>query len=394
MLPAIVIGTHTMGLGVIRALGMNGVPVIALFYRPDDMGYVSKYVQESYRVAHPESHEEAFLGFLLTLARKFSGSPLFPVSDESLKIVSKNKPLLDKNFLVACPEWNIVQRFIEKKNTYELAALSGVPIPKTVTPQSTDEVAEFSQGLEYPCLVKPVESHRYFAVFHRKMVKAFTANELMAVYKESERAGLPVMLQELIPGEDHLGVNYNSYFWNRKATVEFTARKLRSSPPELGSPCVAMSQHVPEVLEAGRKILEAMGFYGYSCTEFKRDPRDGVYKLMEVNGRHNLSTLLAVKCGINFPWLHYQHLVNGLIPEQTEYRQNFFWIDVERDLPYLPRRIFMGGESFAGAFSPYKKPHVLAIYDSADIRPFIKRYTDFSRSAINHLFNRARSDPQ
>ena len=52
---------------------------------------------------------------------------------------------------------------------------------------------------------------------------------------------------------------------------------------------MVLSEHVPEVIEPGRKILQAMGFYGYACTEFKRDPRDGSHKLMEVNGRHNLS---------------------------------------------------------------------------------------------------------
>jgi predicted ATP-grasp superfamily ATP-dependent carboligase len=129
---------------------------------------------------------------------------------------------------------------------------------------------------------------------------------MIAVYQQAAQSGLEVVLQEFIPGDDSLGVNYNSYFWDGEAIIEFTAEKLRNAPPRFGSPRVIMSKDMPEVIAPGRKILQAMGFHGFSCTEFKKDPRDDVYKLMEVNGRHNLSSQLAVSCGINFPWVHYK----------------------------------------------------------------------------------------
>lgn len=392
MIPAIVIGTHTMGLGVIRALGSMGVPVIALYYRDDDMGFVSKFVHESLHVPHPEAEEAGFIECLVDLASRVPyGSPLFPVSDESLKIVSKNKPFLENYYTVACAEWEIVQILLEKNFTYELAQSIGVPIPRTSKPESMDEVTAFAKDLDYPCLVKPVESHRYYSLFRRKIVKAENFEQLAAAYQEAERAGMKVMLQELIPGEDSLGVNYNSYFWNGQPIVEFTAKKVRSAPPELGSPCAAVSREIPEVHEFGRRFLRAAKFYGYSCTEFKRDPRDGVYKLMEINGRHNLSTLLAVNCGINFPWLHYRHLMEGCMPEPTKFREGLYWIDVERDLPYIPRRIFRQKESPLQILEPYIHRHVSAVYDVRDPKPFIKRYLDFGRQASRRLFKKSKS---
>ncbi len=391
MKPAIVIGTHTMGLGVIRALGRMGVPIVALYYNEDDMGYVSRFVNKKMHIAHPEAQEPRFIQQLCDLARDYPDSPLFPVSDESLKIVSKNKAVLSRYFKVACAEWEIIKLLIEKDHTYALAASVGVPIPRTSTPASVEEVVEFSRGLDYPCLVKPVESHRYFAMFHRKMFKVFNFDELMSAYREAADAGLAVMLQELIPGDDSCGVNYNSYFWGGQPLLEFTAQKVRSAPPELGSPCVAYSQHIPEVLEYGRKVLQVMGFYGYSCSEFKRDPRDGVYKLMEVNGRHNLSTLLAVNSGINFPWLHYRHLTEGLVPPPTDFRDGLYWVDMERDLAFVPRRVFKKKEGLGQIFSPYLRPHVSAVFDFADPLPFFKRYADFGRKAVENVFYPSKS---
>ncbi len=376
-----------MGLGVIRALGMMGVPVIAVYYDRGDMGYASRYVSERFYFPHPEAEEALFIERLIDLASRVPDAALFPVSDESLKVVSKHKVQLQEYFRVACAEWEIIQRLIEKSRTYKLAVEAGIPAPKTIIPNSDEDIAEFGKNLEYPCLVKPVESHRYYALFRKKIVKVYNTDQMLAAYRQAAAAGLDVMLQELIPGHDSLGVNYNSYFWDGEPVLEFTARKVRSAPPELGSPCVARSQVIPEVLESGRKMLQAMRYYGYSCTEFKFDPRDGVYKLMEVNGRHNLSTLLAVRCGLNFPWLHYRHLVEGVIPKQTAYREGLYWIDVERDLTYMPARLLQRKETLLKLIQPYFSPHTSAVFDVRDPKPFFKRYGDFARK----LFERKNS---
>lgn len=385
--PAIVLATHTMGLGVIRALGRMGVPIVAVYYdRHKDMGYVSKYVTHQVYISNPEQAEEEFLVRLLELAPRFDGGLLIPVSDQTLVTVSQHKEMLARHYIVACPEWEIVEKLIDKKYTYTLAEAIGVAAPKTIVPQSREDVECYGKTIEYPCLVKPSQSHLFFSRFGRKMASVENLEQMLAIYQQSAEAGLEVTLQEIIPGDDAHVVNYNSYFWDGQPLVEFTAQHVRNSPPEFGSPCVAVSKHIPEVLEPGRKILQALGFYGYSCTEFKKDSRDGIYKLMEVNGRHNLSTLLAVNCGINFPWLHYSHLVEGIVPEQTLFRDEFFWIDIERDLPFIPQRIFKQGESLAQIISPYINPHVSAVYDSQDLKPFYKRYADFSKNALVHLF--------
>jgi len=386
MKPAIVLATHTMGLAVIRSLGMMGVPVVAVYYdRFKDMGYVSKYVTHTIYSPHPEREEAKFLDLLMEYAPRFGGGLLLPVSDETLVTVSRNRDLLARHYIVACAEWDITRRLIDKKYSYALAESIGVAVPKTLVPQSLEDVERYGESIEYPCLVKPCQSHLFFARFGRKMIPVDNLKQMIAVYQQAANEGMDVMLQEIIPGDDTHVVNYNSYFWDGQPLVEFTAKHLRKAPPEFGSPCIAMSKQVPEVLEPGRKILQAMGFYGYSCTEFKKDARDGVYKLMEVNGRHNLSTLLAVNCGINFPWLHYCHLVDGITPKQTRFREELYWVDMERDLPYIPRRIFRQKESISQILEPYVHPHISAVYDSHDIKPFIKRYVDFSKYAVNRL---------
>jgi predicted ATP-grasp superfamily ATP-dependent carboligase len=128
------------------------------------------------------------------------------------------------------------------------------------------------------------------------------------------------------------------------------------------------------VIEPGRKIVEAMGFYGFSCTEFKKDSRDGVYKLLEVNGRHNLSSSLAVRCGVNFPWLEYRHLVEGELPERSDFEAGIYWIDTFRDVGYTFKHLRKERYSLAYYLRPYFGPRVFAIIDRKDPKPFFQKF--------------------
>jgi len=379
-----------MALGVVRSLGMMGVPVVVIHYDERDMAQVSKYVVQSIKVPHPEKNEKMFLDALINCAGHYRDAVIFPVSDESVVAVSQNKALLDEYFMIACPEWDIVSQYIDKKYTYELADKCGVPAPKTIVPTSVEDVVKYSLEVDFPCLVKPSQSHLFYEQFKCKMFPVDNAEQMISVYKKAADAGLEVMLQEIIPGDDAHVVNYNSYFYDDRPLIEFTSLHIRNAPPWWGSPRVALSKNIPEVIEPGRNILKAMGFYGYACTEFKKDSRDGVYKLMEINGRHNLSTLLAVHCGINFPWIQYKHIVDNVIPSQKEFKSDIYWIDITRDIGYSIKHYKEEGYKLREYLRPYFSAHVFAIFDSRDIRPFIKRCVYLLKEGIRVVRGKAR----
>src|SRR5512135_1345997 len=119
---AIVLGTPTSGLGMIRALGKSGIPVIAVYYESDkDMGYKSRYVKESIYAPHPEKCQDQFIELLRNCAARFKGSLLLPAIDTTLKAVSLHKSLLEQYYIVGCTDWGITKLFIEKQYTYALA---------------------------------------------------------------------------------------------------------------------------------------------------------------------------------------------------------------------------------------------------------------------------------
>ncbi|MGB5633124.1 MAG: hypothetical protein WBM86_10150 [Waterburya sp.] len=239
------------------------------------------------------------------------------------------------------------------------------------------DVEKYANNIDFPCLVKPSQSHLFYNYFKKKMFPVTDTKELISVYQKAAEAGLEVMLQEIIPGGDANVVNYNAYFWEGKPLVEFTAQHIRNAPPCWGSPRVVLSKKIPEVTAPGRSLLQAMGYEGYACTEFKKDDRDGVYKLMEVNGRHNLSTLLAIRSGINFPWLQYKHLALNVKPSKCDFETGIYWVDIPRDVGYSTKFIKTERYELMQYLKPYLEPHIFAIFDLNDIKPFIKRCAYF-----------------
>lgn len=105
-----------------------------------------------------------------------------------------------------------------------------------------------------------------------------------------------------------------------------------------------------------------------------RDAADlELYKLMEINVRHNLSAMLAYRCGINFPWLEYRCLLAAQVPVQPNCEQGVYWIDITRDmrdsLSYLGRE----GYSLREFVEPYRAPSVFAVAARDDPRPALIR---------------------
>ncbi|MRR07086.1 MAG: hypothetical protein EG828_09100 [Deltaproteobacteria bacterium] len=390
MKKALVIYTHIVGLAVIRALGKMNVPVHALNYSENEMGLYSKYVQGRVPVPDPRKSEADFISRLLELSQEFKGSLLIPTDDYTVVVLSKNKALLQPHYVVAVEDWEIVKKMIEKQFTYEFARSLGIPAPLTFVAESLAQVRSFLDQVTYPCLIKPCEGHTFFDHFKVKMFRIENEDELFARYSQIEPLGFKVMIQELIPGDDTQGVNYNSYFVDGAPIAEFTAKKVRLEPPFLGSPRVLVSKAIPEILEDGRLLLKKMNYSGFSCMEFKKDQRNGVYKLMEINCRNNLSGLLAVTCGINFPWIQYRHLMYDEINRAASFKENVYWIDFDKDL----LRFFISrkeeGYSLKEYLLPYCKEKVFAISSLHDPLPYIMRMVYLMKLLFRKIVNKTK----
>jgi predicted ATP-grasp superfamily ATP-dependent carboligase len=376
MRKAIVIGCHVNGLGVIRSLKSKDFQIAAMFYAQIDFAHTSKFVQEKIRVPHPRKEEKEFVDQLIQSSERWKGALLIDTNDDVTVALSKNKNKLEKFFQVATPEWEAVRPIIEKCHTYRLADECGVPYPKTFEPETIEDLIRRREEISYPCILKPVVGHVFTSEFKLKNFKVHNFEELRSRFEFCLRTGHRMMVQEIIPGPDSNIYQCAMYIdAQRKTTAAFFYRKLRQNPPEFGVARVAISEEpIPILQEFTERMLTRIGFKGIMHSEFKKDSRDGIFKLMEINARIPRANWLATYCGINLPWIAYKDLVEHEQLQMDPYEKNVYWIEVSKDISHS---LFRHKDDHLG-LTEYLKPYMsknktFADISGGDFYPFIKR---------------------
>jgi D-aspartate ligase len=297
------------GLDIIRDLSAEDVPLLALDANPRALGLRSRLAAGTV-CPDPAQDEEAFVSFLEDLGRRLPRKGvLFPTHDQYIWPISRHAERLEPYYLIPFSRWETMQRLHDKRAQMEAAWRVGVDTPKTVF---VDSAADLERGVEeigFPCIFKPVESLAFKTRFRRHVLEIGSADELRETYAKVDDCGT-LMLQDIVPGGDEELYTLGSYLdAQSRALAVFTGHKLRQHPPQFGHVSMAVSKWVPELAEAGLRLLNELGYHGVSQVEFKRDPRDGRYRLMEVNARHWMWHSLGTACGVNLSLAAYRDAI-------------------------------------------------------------------------------------
>lgn len=309
---AVVFVCYVNGLSIIRSLGRHGIPVVAADYNshPNPLGFFSKYIVEKTFVPNPQNSPKRFLAFLLSKSDEWAGSVLIPTSDEILEALSYHKPLLSKFYIVAVPDWNALKNILNKKVLYEEARKVAVPTPVTICPSSMESLLEHKSEYVYPCVLKPCLTHLFTPKFRKKVFIIRNFSELKSKFEYAQKLGLEMMIQEIIPGKADKLYTYAAYYdLKGEPLAEYTSRELRQKPPMFGGPRIMEITETHEIVKHSRKLLFHLLYTGLCNIEYKKDGRDGKFKLLDLNARSGMSISLPISNGVDFPWIMYNNLV-------------------------------------------------------------------------------------
>lgn len=369
------LGCSTGGLAIIRALGKRGLHVVAMSHDPDDIGLYSKYVGETVVCPHP-NEQEAFRDFLIENALRWPNALIIESGDYYALALSQLKDQLSPYYRLITPDWNVLSQFVEKKYTYELAEAAGVPAPKTYYPDTMTSLEEMEEKIAFPCIVKPVRSHEFVARFKVKLFIANTFDELHTQFSRCLEADLPVIIQEIVPGDDKTFERVHIYLNSHgEPSAEVHHTTLRLSPPKYG--VMRAGGTVPPNEEASKLAYQLLDHAGYkkgvAAFQFKRDSRTNELVLIEVNGRIPRSVQIDIACGVDLPWIIYQDIVQDNQLPVESYREIVwieFWPDILNAIARDDKRTFKLGEFIRPYFSSNK---TFALFEWSDPRPFFKQ---------------------
>ena len=325
------------GLAAIRSLGRAGIPVVAVDHRQSPLGFRSRYATPVH-VPDPALDEE---GFVARVAEIEGPAVVFPTHDPPLNALARNRERLP-GLLHPFPAWSALEAIQDKRHQLDTAVAAGVAVPETSYPASTAEARAAAEEIGLPVLVKPRHPDGFKRAFGKQAFRCEAPDEVERAYADAEPFG--PMVQELVPGGDEELYSFGSYL---RADCEplglFSGRKLLQVPPGIGTCRTGEAVWVQEVVDQGLRFLRELGFHGISQVEFKRDPRDGRFKLMEINPRLWQWHGLAAACGVDLPVIAYRDLTGEKVEPVTMNGSGRVWTIslMPGERPTFPRPPFV-----------------------------------------------------
>jgi D-aspartate ligase len=296
------------GLAAIRSLGRAGIPVIAVDHRDFALGFRSSF-SFPVLVPDPVAEEEGFISAMLELGDAIGRpAPIFPTHDEYLNSLSRHLDVLGERFRYPFPGWEVLEPVQSKRHQLETAERIGIAVPQTVHPASLAECRAAAEEIGFPVLVKPSDSVLFKRRYRRQAFMCRNAGELERAYEQA--AAYEPMVQEFVPGgADHLWTLGTYVGSDGEVLATFSGRKLRQTGDNVGTARIGEAVWDEEVVSSGLALLRELGFHGIAQVEWKRDPRDGRLKLMEVNPRLWQWHGLSAACGADVTLAAYWDLV-------------------------------------------------------------------------------------
>jgi D-aspartate ligase len=199
---------------------------------------------------------------------------------------------------------------LDKLSTYQIARAAGVTTPKFWSIATHEDVQTIRDELVFPLMIKPRHSHVFEKHFGKKHMVAANLEELLSMLSVALDAGIDVLLVELIPGGDEQLCSYYTYIDETgSAMCHYTKRVIRRFPVGMGAATYHITGDVQEIIEPSLLLLRQAGVRGLANIEFKRDPRDRQYKLIECNARFTASNALVAASGLRLASFVYNRAI-------------------------------------------------------------------------------------
>src|SRR5882762_8925543 len=366
---ALVMDADYRGLAVVRSLGRHGIPVWVLQHGDQLLATLSRYNRRT--LSWPSQDEEEKVDFLVNLADRESIRDwvLLPTGDEGAALVARHHKTLGEHFQLTTPPWDELQWSYDKRLTYRLADRVGVDRPWTLYPANGEQVA--ASECPYPVILKPAYSRSYNRFTASKAWRIDDREQLLARYEEAKTLVDPgaLMIQELIPGGGESQFSYTALCKGGRPIASLTARRARQIPMDFGRASTFVETVDDQTTSATAvRLIETLRYTGIVEVEFKRDPRDGKLKLLDINPRVWGWHSLCGPAGVDYPYLLWLLTIGEPIPA-TKAAVGVRWLRMSTDAPTAIREILRGRLSLRDYLRSIRSPRSTAIYASDDPLP-------------------------
>jgi predicted ATP-grasp superfamily ATP-dependent carboligase len=387
---AVVLGLRENGLGIVRALGRQGVPVIAVDDTVERFYTKTRYAR---RVACKDFYGTGLIDRLCELGKNLGGGGmLIPAMDQNVALVSQYRHRLETAYRHSLPPAGVVDLLMDKEATRKFAETKGFLMPRSFEVTTEEELETYLQEIEPPYILKP-RSPGVLRYGTKKVVFTRSKDELKQAFRMLSQWESGVVLQEWIPGADENLVFALYYFdENTNPLGCFIGRKIRQYVPYCGSGCSAEPWKDDFVSEYGLKFFREIGYTGFGAIEFKISDRDGKHYLVEPSiGRPEHFFALAEANNVNLPYVGYRHMAQLPLPTPDETNAPVRYFNLKNDFRAARTYIRANELTVKGWLRSLRGPKLYAVFAWDDLKPFLSYCTQPFVRLSKGLAGRGRS---
>ncbi len=305
----------------VRSLGHRGLSVAALETSSLVPTFSSRWCQQGFCAPSYEQNVEPYLTYLEQLLDHTGASVLITSSDGTLALIRQYRERLEHRVRIALAKEPALAIAVNKERTLGIAKGLGLNIPRGVKVEKI--------GL--PAVVKPVDSWVWGEQKGARLVSQLvtTPAEALHAVEELTRLGGTALFQQFLSGRREA---ISFLYAHGEIYARFAQWAKRTVPPLGGQSVLRQSIAVPPDLgEQAERLVRAIGLEGYAEVEFRRDDTGAPY-LMEINPRLSASVEIAVRSGVDFPYLLYQWASGEHIDRVESYRTGNWMRYLEGDI--------------------------------------------------------------
>jgi predicted ATP-grasp superfamily ATP-dependent carboligase len=365
--PAVVFGLLHAGLAVTRTLGRRGIPVTGISWSPKEFGLTSRYLRKRHLVANRDG-----AAVLAAVRGESERVILFPERDEHVEWALDYWDALGAVADVPLPhDPEAIVRLRRKDLLPSVAAEAEVPSPRTVL--ADDDAAVREAGLRAPVVVKAVEGQEFALAYGYKAVVAQSVDEALEIAHEARDRGFRTIVQEVVPDSHERVYSLLAYVArDGRPLVSVVGRKVRQGPLRFGTSAVFEVHYEPRVLDQGLRLLAAADYTGIAHVEFAQDPRDGEFRVLEVNTRLPVWAALAANRHLDLPRIAYDDLCGREVAALPTFQGKLTWVYLAKDVYVslqMARRRELGPRRFLSDY--LRRPKARALFARDDPRPVL-----------------------
>jgi predicted ATP-grasp superfamily ATP-dependent carboligase len=288
----------------VRSLGGRGLRVAAL-ETSDALPaptFSSRWCR--YKAVCP-AHEgtKDYLRYLECVLDSTGARVLIASSDGTIALMRQHREQLEQRVRIALAKEPALAIAVSKERTLEVARRLGLGVPRGITIGDVSEVGAALREIGLPAVVKPVESWAWGE--QRRVISQLvtTPDEARRAVEELTCFGGKVLFQKFLSGRRE---SLSFFYADGQMYARFAQWAKRTDPPLGGIIVLRQAVAFPsDTGEQAERLVREIDLEGYSEVEFRRDSAGHPY-LMEINPRLNASIEVAVRAGIDFPYLLYQ----------------------------------------------------------------------------------------